>query len=118
MIDLSDYIEDALMKSKIENGKLLIYCPHTTAGITINENGDPDVQRDILKTLNAVYPVRGDYKHFEGNSHAHIKSSLMGVEKQLIVVNGSCLLGTRQSVYFCEFDGPRNRKIYILVEAI
>ncbi|MBN2794032.1 MAG: YjbQ family protein [Clostridia bacterium] len=117
-VNLDHYLKDAIEKSNIKSGKLLVYCPHTTAGITINENGDPDVKRDIIETLNQVYPIHGNYKHFEGNSHAHIKSSLMGVEKQLIVHEGKCILGTWQSVYFCEFDGPRTRKIYVLVEAI
>ena len=114
-IDITYLINEAIRKSSVQNGIATIYCPHTTAGITINENGDPDVVRDIIATLDKVFPVEGDYRHFEGNSHAHIKSSYVGVEKTIIINEGKLLLGTWQSVYFCEFDGPRNRKVFIKV---
>ncbi len=114
-VDITYLIDSTIEKSGIQNGILVIYCPHTTAGITINENGDPDVVRDIIASLNSVFPVEGDYRHFEGNSHAHIKSSYMGAEKTIIVNQGEPILGTWQSVYFCEFDGPRRRKIFIKV---
>jgi len=114
-MDITYLINDAIRKSSIQNGIATIYCPHTTAGITINENGDPDVVRDIIATLDKVFPVEGDYRHFEGNSHAHIKSSYVGAEKTIIINEGKLLLGTWQSVYFCEFDGPRNRKVFIRV---
>lgn len=112
-VDITYLIKQAVEKSKIQNGIAVVYCPHTTAGITINENADPDVVRDIIATLDKVFPVHGDYRHFEGNSHAHLKSSYMGAEKTIIIHEGKLVLGTWQSVYFCEFDGPRNRKVYI-----
>jgi len=84
-MDITYLINEAIEKSDVQNGIAVVYCPHTTAGITINENGDPDVVRDILSTLNKVFPVQGDYRHFEGNSHAHIKSSYMGAEKTIII---------------------------------
>jgi len=114
-IDITYLINEAIRKSSVQNGIATIYCPHTTAGITINENGDPDVVRDIIATLDKIFPAEGDYRHFEGNSHAHIKSSYVGVEKTIIINEGKLLLGTWQSVYFCEFDGPRNRKVFIKV---
>jgi len=114
-IDITYLINEAIRKSSVQNGIATIYCPHTTAGITINENGDPDVVRDIIATLDKIFPVEGDYRHFEGNSHAHIKSSYVGAEKTIIINEGKLLLGTWQSVYFCEFDGPRNRKVFIKV---
>ena len=114
-IDITYLINEAIRKSSVQNGIATIYCPHTTAGITINENGDPDVVRDIIATLDKIFPVEGDYRHFEGNSHAHIKSSYVGAEKTIIINEGKLLLGTWQSVYFCEFDGPRNRKVFIRV---
>ena len=116
-MDITYLINEAIEKSDVQNGIAVVYCPHTTAGITINENGDPDVVRDILSTLNKVFPVQGDYRHFEGNSHAHIKSSYMGAEKTIIIDEGKLLLGTWQSVYFCEFDGPRSRKVFVKVIA-
>ncbi|NLK98349.1 secondary thiamine-phosphate synthase enzyme YjbQ [Defluviitalea saccharophila] len=112
-VDITYLIKQAVEKSKIQNGIAVVYCPHTTAGITINENADPDVVRDIIATLDKVFPVHGDYRHFEGNSHAHLKSSYMGAEKTIIIHEGKLVLGTWQSVYFCEFDGPRNRKVFI-----
>lgn len=114
-VDITYLIDSTIEKSGIQNGIIVIYCPHTTAGITINENGDPDVVRDIIASLNNVFPVEGDYRHFEGNSHAHIKSSYMGAEKTIIVNQGQPILGTWQSVYFCEFDGPRRRKIFMKI---
>ncbi|MEW9122846.1 MAG: secondary thiamine-phosphate synthase enzyme YjbQ [Thermotaleaceae bacterium] len=114
-VDITHLINQVLEKSGIENGIAIIYCPHTTAGLTINENADADVTRDIIAALDKVFPVEGDYRHCEGNSHAHLKSSFMGVEKTIIIHEGKPLLGTWQSVYFCEFDGPRNRKGWIKV---
>lgn len=112
-VDITYLIKQAVEKSKIQNGIAIVYCPHTTAGITINENADPDVVRDIIATLDKVFPIHGDYRHFEGNSHAHLKSSYMGAEKTIIIHEGKLILGTWQSVYFCEFDGPRNRKVFV-----
>jgi len=114
-IDITNLINEALEKSSVDSGILVVYCPHTTSGITINENADPDVVRDILSSLNKTFPVKGDYSHYEGNSHAHLKSSYMGTNKTLIINEGRPILGTWQSVYFCEFDGPRNRKVFIKI---
>lgn len=114
-IDITHLIEESLDKSGINDGIITVYCPHTTAGITINENADPDVVRDILLGLDKAFPVHGDYRHFEGNSHAHIKASVMGASCNLLVANGNLILGRWQSVYFCEFDGPRNRDVLIRV---
>jgi len=115
-IDLSTYINHAIQNNRLNKGKVTLFCPHTTAGITINENADPDVVDDMIKTLDKVFPIKGDYKHYEGNSHAHLKSSFVGVDQSLIVDNGRALLGTWQSVYFCEFDGPRIRQIILSLE--
>lgn len=116
-IDITCYINQVLEKTGIQDGTAVIFCPHTTAGITINENADPDVVKDIISALNKVFPVEGDYRHLEGNSHAHLKSSYMDAEKTIIINEGKPLLGTWQSVYFCEFDGPRKRKIVIKITA-
>lgn len=113
MIDLSDVISNFLKEKHIMNGQIIIFCPHTTAGITINENADPDVKRDIMTTLSRVFPEKGDYHHFEGNSHAHLKASFMGASETLIIADGKAVLGRWQSVFFCEYDGPRNRKLMI-----
>lgn len=116
-VDITGFLKETIQKSGIQNGIAIIFCPHTTAGITINENADPDVIRDIIVTLDKVLPIKGDYRHFEGNSHAHLKSSYMGAEKTIIINEGRPILGTWQSIYFCEFDGPRNRKVFIKIVA-
>ncbi|QZY56847.1 secondary thiamine-phosphate synthase enzyme YjbQ [Crassaminicella profunda] len=116
-VDITYLMNQAIEKSKVQNGIAVIYCPHTTAGITINENADPDVVRDMIVALDKVFPIEGDYRHIEGNSHAHLKSSYMGAEKTIIINEGKPLLGTWQSVYFCEFDGPRSRKVFIKIMA-
>lgn len=112
-IDLTGEIQTLLQAKSVQDGFAVVYVPHTTAGVTINENGDPDVVRDILHSLNQVFPVKGDYHHYEGNSHAHIKASLMGSSCTIPIAEGKLLLGTWQSVYFCEFDGPRQRKVHV-----
>lgn len=112
-IDITEEINRIIKESKINSGICYLYVPHTTAGLTINEGADPSVKRDIISTLNRVIPFEGDYQHVEGNSAAHIKSSIVGVSQNLIIENGSLLLGTWQSVYFCEFDGPRHRRVLI-----
>ncbi|MBU5483758.1 secondary thiamine-phosphate synthase enzyme YjbQ [Clostridium sp. MSJ-11] len=112
-ININSLLRKAIKESGIESGTAIIFSPHTTAGITINENSDPDVVRDILVNLDRVFPIVGDYMHIEGNSHAHIKTSLMGSSANVIVHEGSPLLGIWQGVYFCEFDGPRSRKVHI-----
>lgn len=115
-VDLSSILEEVVSKSGVVNGKLTVFCPHTTAGLTINENADPDVVGDMIRTLDKVFPIKGDYRHFEGNSHAHLKSSFVGVDQTVLVENSRMILGTWQSVYFCEFDGPRSRKVIVGVE--
>ena len=115
-INITSYIKDDIKQSKILNGIVILYCPHTTAGITINENVDPDVVHDCIYGFEKVYPTFDkNYKHFEGNSHALLKSSTVGVSQILILHNGSLILGTWQDVYFCEFDGPRNRTFYVKI---
>ena len=95
------------------SGVLTVYCPHTTAGITVNEAADPSVVRDITDTLARLVPEDGSYRHMEGNSDAHIKSSLVGCSEQILVERGDLVLGTWQGVFFAEFDGPRSRKVYV-----
>lgn len=112
-IDITSLVIDAVRKNDINDGIATVFIPHTTAGVTINENADPDVVTDMLASLNKSFPVEDGYLHAEGNSHAHIKASLMGSSCNIIVENGKLLLGTWQGIYLCEFDGPRNRKIYI-----
>ena len=112
-IDITSIIQNEIAKSKIDEGKLLVFIPHTTAGVTINENADPSVVRDILKGLNSFKLESLDFQHMEGNSPAHIKSSLFGVSLTLIIKNSSLVLGTWQGIYFCEFDGPRTRKFIL-----
>lgn len=115
LYDITKTVQEAVTASKIENGICIVYCPHTTAGITINENADPDVVTDILFGLNQAIPNYKEFKHIEGNSTAHIKASLIGASETVIINNGELLLGTWQGLYFCEFDGPRTRKFYVKV---
>lgn len=112
---LDAYVEDALSKSSVEKGIMIIYCPHTTAGITINENADPDVRKDLMLGLNKNFLNDSEYIHFEGNSDGHMKSSLVGASETIIIEEGRPLLGRWQSIYFAEFDGPRTRTVYIKV---
>ena len=116
LIDITSLIEGILQKSHIEEGVAIIYCPHTTAGITINENADPDVGRDILRRLEEICPwdMPKD-RHGEGNSAAHLKASLVGSSQSVIIHKGRLLLGRWQGVYFCEFDGPRARECFVKV---
>lgn len=111
--DITDKVEDAVRKSGVGDGAAVIYCPHTTAGITINENADPTVVHDILLGLAAAFPDHAAFRHSEGNSTAHLKASCIGASQTVIVSGERLLLGTWQSVYFCEFDGPRNRRFYV-----
>lgn len=113
MIDITPRVREALKAEGLDRGLCVVFVPHTTAGVTVNENADPDVPRDILMELNKVIPFEDGYAHGEGNSAAHIKASLMGSSVQLIVEGGRPVLGTWQSVFFCEFDGPRTRKVYV-----
>ena len=112
-VEVTSQVRDFVARSGVKNGAVLVYVPHTTAGCTINENADPDVVRDMLKYVNEVVPFEGDYRHSEGNSAAHIKASLFGSSQHVIVEEGRPVLGTWQGVYFCEFDGPRKRKVHL-----
>ena len=114
-IELNSVLEEELAQSGVKDGLMTVFIPHTTAGITINENADPDVVRDMLNSFNKNFPVEGNYLHMEGNSHAHIKASIMGSSVDLIIEDGRLALGTWQGVYFCEFDGPRLRKMFIKI---
>ena len=115
MIDVTRQVQEKIAQENIQNGLAMLFVPHTTAGITINEGADPAVKSDILLVLNKIIPWKEAYKHVEGNSPAHVKTSLVGSSEVIVVENGRLVLGTWQSVYFCEFDGPRNRKVYIKV---
>ena len=113
MIDITAAVRNAAHEEKIESGIVLVYTPHTTAAVTINENADPDVPRDILAALDRAFPLSANYRHAEGNSAAHVKSSLVGASEMIIIENGRLVLGTWQSIFFCEFDGPRTRKVMV-----
>ena len=116
MIDITSQVHSAVSQSGIVNGDILIYCSHTTAAITINENADPSVPHDILLTLSELIPHhRTGYRHSEGNSDAHCKSSIIGCSEQLLIKDKSLNLGTWQGIYFCEFDGPRSRKVILQI---
>ncbi len=116
MVDITSRIQAAVHEAGIQNGDVIVYCPHTTAGITINENADPSVSHDILLTLDEAVPVSNvRYRHSEGNSDAHVKSSLVGCSEQVLIKDGHLTLGTWQGVYFCEFDGSRNRRVILQI---
>lgn len=114
-IDITSEIEKIVKDAKIKDGLCVIFCPHTTAALTINENADPSVQKDIIEHLEKLVPPHKNYSHSEGNSDAHIKSSLLGSSLNVIIENGALALGTWQGIYFCEFDGPRQRQIYVQI---
>lgn len=115
MIDITKNLNSIVSEAKIESGIMTVFIPHTTAALTINENGDPDVKKDVLYQLEKISPISKEFNHFEGNSDAHVKSSLVGASVQVIIQNKSLHLGTWQSVYLCEFDGPRHRKIWVYI---
>jgi secondary thiamine-phosphate synthase enzyme len=115
MINIDHLVQQAVAESQVRMGICHVFVPHTTAGVTINENADPAVIRDILMELNKIIPLDDGYRHMEGNSAAHIKSSLTGCSQTIAVEKGQLVLGTWQSVFFCEFDGPRQRKVIIQV---
>lgn len=115
MLNITSEIQQIIRGSGVKSGICTVFVPHTTAGITINENADPDVVSDILKEVNKIIPFDDNYTHLEGNSAAHIKASLFGFSLQVIIENGQLQLGIWQGVYFCEFDGPRNRNVYIKI---
>ena len=113
--NVTQQVRDAVSKSGVANGIAVVYCQHTTAGMTINENADPDVIHDLLLGLNKAFPNRSEFRHAEGNSIAHLKASAIGSSVTVIIENGKLLLGTWQSIFFCEFDPPRTRKFYVKV---
>jgi secondary thiamine-phosphate synthase enzyme len=114
-IDITRLVQEIVQKAGVEDGLCILLVPHTTAAVTINENADPSVPRDILMELNKIVPFEDRYQHTEGNSPAHIKSSLIGCSQTLFIKSGELLLGTWQGIFFCEFDGPRNRQVHIKV---
>jgi len=113
--NITAQVRDAITKSGVTSGIAVVFCPHTTAGITINENADPDVVHDLLLGLSKAFPDRAEFRHGEGNSAAHLKASAVGSSATIIIENGKPLLGTWQGIYFCEFDPPRSRKFYVKV---
>ena len=113
--NVTTYVREAVTESGVTDGHCIVFCPHTTAGITINENADPDVVRDMLIGLDKAFPDRPEFRHMEGNSSAHLKASCTGSSATVIIRNRQLLLGTWQGIYFCEFDGPRTRKFYVKV---
>ena len=115
-VSITRQVQDAVKELGVSDGICVVFTPHTTAAVTINEGADPDVTRDIIMELEKAIPWRdADYHHNEGNSAAHIKSSLVGASEMVLVEGGRLVLGTWQTVYFCEFDGPRHRKVYVKV---
>ncbi len=115
MIDITRQIHDIIRESRIESGICHVFVPHTTAAVTINENADPDVPKDIISILDRLIPRHGPYRHGEGNSAAHVKASLLGASETVLIEGGQPVLGTWQSIFFCEFDGPRTRKVFVKV---
>jgi secondary thiamine-phosphate synthase enzyme len=113
LIDISAQVQVLVSESKVNDGCCIVYTPHTTAGITINENADPDVRTDLLHGLRSLDFERLPFRHMEGNSPAHLKSSLIGCSETIIIAGGRLQLGTWQGIYFCEFDGPRKRKVHV-----
>ena len=115
LIDITDIVSDYVQRSGVKSGICLVYTPHTTAAITVNENADPSVKSDIIRKLGDIFPQNDNYDHSEGNSDAHLKSSVVGCSQALLIEDGSLLLGTWQGIYFCEFDGGRTRQFYVKV---
>jgi secondary thiamine-phosphate synthase enzyme len=116
MIDITSQVNSLVGQSGVRDGEVVVYCPHTTAAITINENADPSVPHDILLTLEQLLPQRRlGYRHSEGNSDSHCKSSLVGCSELILIRGGSLQLGTWQGIFFCEFDGPRSRKVIVQI---
>lgn len=116
-VSITAQVKGAVAESGVQSGICVVYCPHTTAGITINENADPDVQRDLLLAYAEAFPDRKAFRHAEGNSAAHAKAAAMGSSATVIIEQGELLLGTWQGIYFCEFDGVRNRTFYVKILA-
>jgi secondary thiamine-phosphate synthase enzyme len=114
-IEITHSVQGAVQETGVRDGICIIFVPHTTAAVTINENADPSVVQDIVMELNKIVPFKNQYRHMEGNSPAHIKASLMGCSEIVLVESGKLVLGTWQGIFFCEFDGPRNRKVHVKV---
>ena len=114
-IDITQSVQETVHRMGVKEGICFIYIPHTTAAVTINENADPSVSKDIIMELNKIVPFQDRYQHLEGNSPAHIKASLLGPSQVVFVESGRLVLGTWQGIFFCEFDGPRSRKVYVKV---
>ena len=112
-VDITADIQKELSAAGVQSGLCMVYVPHTTAAVTINESADPSVKKDILMILNRVVPWEAEYRHLEGNSPAHVKSTIVGASELVMVENGRLLLGTWQGIFFCEFDGPRTRKVHL-----
>jgi secondary thiamine-phosphate synthase enzyme len=115
MIDITDRMSAIVRESSIRSGICYVFVPHTTAAVTINENADPSVPRDILAELDKVVPLNDNYRHMEGNAAAHIKASMLGASETVFIENGVLVLGTWQSIFFCEFDGPRTRRVLVQI---
>jgi len=115
MKDITHLIQKAVTDSGIKDGICTVFIPHTTAAVTINENADPDVVRDFTMEIDKIVPWEDGYHHMEGNSAAHLKSSMIGFSEQIIIDGGRLVRGTWQGIYFCEFDGPRHRKVYVKI---
>ncbi|MDD5165944.1 MAG: secondary thiamine-phosphate synthase enzyme YjbQ [Candidatus Omnitrophica bacterium] len=115
LIDITAEVEKRVAKSKITDGVCFVFCPHTTAGLTINENADPSVRSDIIQALNKLVPANAGYAHSEGNADSHIKSALFGASLSIFIAAGHLVLGTWQGIYFCESDGPRSREAWVKI---
>jgi secondary thiamine-phosphate synthase enzyme len=117
MLDITRQVQDKITQSGVDKGICIVFVPHTTAAVTINENADPDVQIDFMKEINKIVPWEDNYRHCEGNSSAHLKASLMGFSETIIIDRGRLLLGTWQGIYFLEYDGSRTRTVYVKIMA-
>jgi secondary thiamine-phosphate synthase enzyme len=115
LVDITSQVQGVLAESGVRDGVCHVYVPHTTAGVTINENADPSVREDILMELNKTIPLQDNYKHLEGNAAAHIKATIVGSSETVLVEGGRLVLGTWQGLFFCEFDGPRSRRVLIKI---
>jgi len=115
LIDITRSVQEAVQKTGLRDGVCILFIPHTTAAITINENADPNVCKDIVMELNKIVPFEDRYQHLEGNSPAHVKASLVGFSQTVLVESGKLVLGTWQGIFFCEFDGPRNRNVHVQI---
>lgn len=114
-VDITERVQTIVSRSQVKQGVCFLFCPHTTAGLTINENADPSVRQDIINTLNKLVPENGKYAHAEGNADSHIKSSLFGPALTIFIENGKLALGTWQGIYFCEGDGSRIREVWVKI---